>query len=88
MNTDKILLKNKSQPSCLGAVISRLLNTDTGESKQYVGFTYTKINGIYGYLGIDYNKEVIFIYADERGIVMDVMDNYKAVDETINLNGL
>lgn len=62
--------------------ITKLLNTDTGESKQYVGFTYTKINSVFGYLGIDdYNQDVIFIYSDERGIVMDVMDNYKVIEE-------
>ncbi len=83
-------METKEQKSNIDqpVVISRLLNKDNGESKQYVGFTYTKINGIYGYLGVDYNNDVIFIYADERGIVMDVMDNYKATNETINLNGL
>ena len=83
-------METKEQKSNIDqpVVISRLFNKDTGESKQYVGFTYTKINGIYGYLGVDFSNDVIFIYADERGIVMDVMDNYKATNETINLNGL
>lgn len=65
-----------------------LLNKVTMESHQYVGFTYTKINSIYGYLGID-NDKVIFIYSDDRGVVMDVMDKfYDIVDGSINITNI
>ena len=85
METDN--LKTETKPLKQAFVICRLLNKVNGESQQYVGFTYTKINSVYGYLGID-NDKVIFIYADERGVVMDVMDDYKIINETVNLNGL
>lgn len=47
---------------------------------QYAGFTYTKMNGVYGYLGIDGN-DVIFIYNDERGVVKDILDTHEIVVE-------
>lgn len=53
-----------------------LLNKDTGIKFQYAGFTYTNIDGIYGYLGID-QDEVIFIYLDEGAIRRTVMANYE-----------
>lgn len=62
-----------------------LLNKDSATSQQYVGFTYTKLNGAYGYLGID-NDEVVFIYADERGVVKDVLDNYDITYQPLSGN--
>jgi hypothetical protein len=62
-----------------------LLNKDSATSQQYVGFTYTKLNGVYGYLGID-NNEVVFIYADERGVVKDVLDNYEITYQPLSSN--
>lgn len=84
---EKDNLKNETKPLKQAFVICRLLNKANGESQQYVGFTYTKINSVYGYLGID-NDKVIFIYAGERGVVMDVMDDYEIINETVNLNGI
>jgi hypothetical protein len=63
-------------------IIRYLLNRASGERVQYVGFSYTKINSIYGYLGID-NDEVIFIYADENGVVKDVMADYEIIQEKV-----
>ena len=50
---------------------------------QYAGFSYTKVNGVYGYLGIDGN-DVIFIYSDERGVVKDVLDTHEIVVEPLS----
>ena len=66
-------------------VIDYLLNRDTGEKTQYVGFEYTKVNGIYGYLGVDYNNNVIFIYIDGSELRKDVLNNYNSIKETIQL---
>lgn len=78
-------LKNESKSLEQTFTICSLLNKVNGETKQYAGFTYTKINSIYGYLGIDGNK-VIFIYSDQRGVVVDVLDNYEIINEKLNLD--
>jgi len=56
-----------------------LRNKITGYKQQYAGFSYYHINGIDGYLGID-GDNVIFIYADQRGVVMEVLDNYEIIE--------
>lgn len=65
-------------------VLRFIFNKDNGEKRQYVGISYTKINGIYGYLCAD-DDVVKFIYADERGVVMDVLDNYRVIHETLKI---
>jgi len=62
--------------------VTFLINTKTGEKKQYAEAEYTKIDGVYGYLCID-GDNVKFFYSDHRGIVMDVLDNYKISREAI-----
>jgi hypothetical protein len=59
-------------------------NKHNGEKKQYVGIEYMKLQGIYGYLCVD-NDEVKFIYADERGVVMDVLDFFDVIYEDLKI---
>lgn len=67
-----------------GPTICFLSNSNNGEKKQYAGITYTKENGINGYLCVE-GKEVQFIYSDQRGVVMDVLDYYEVSYEKINI---
>lgn len=59
-----------------------ILNKSTGEKQQYAGFTYTSVDGAYGYLGID-NEKVVFICPHPTGIQKIHLTNYEIQYEKI-----
>jgi hypothetical protein len=57
---------------------------ESGTEHRYLGFSYTKINGEYGYLGVDFDDSVIFIHPHESGIQKTQLVGWKTSRESIS----
>lgn len=58
-----------------------LLNKDNGEKIEYTGCFYTKVDGVYGYLCVDFDK-VLFFYESNGSISSDPLTNYEIISPT------
>jgi len=60
----------------MSKTICKITNTQTGVSEIYEKATYTKLNGVYGYICVD-GFDVRFFWDNEGQIVMDLLNYFK-----------
>jgi len=61
----------------------QIYNKTTNETIDYAECQYVKFEGMYGYLFIDTDHRVKFIWNDENGIYMDFPQNLEVRIKTI-----
>ena len=81
MNTEKRLLENENEPSCLGAVICRLSSPTLINPLNFDGEPlYYKMNGMYGYL-MPSGKKVLWFYSDaDGGLFYDELEGWSVLN--------